>query len=64
MVVQVDETRRDHRMSIDNGCICGKFHLRAQGNNFALTNQDGSILDNARRSDQSAAQGVALCQAR
>ena len=59
VVVQVDEPGRDDPMGIDHSCIRRQLHLGPGGYDFALLNQDGSVLDDAGGSDQGAAQGVA-----
>ena len=58
MVMQVDETGRDHTMCIDEGFIRWEFHMRADRDDLALADEDRPVFDDAVGSDQGPAQCV------
>jgi hypothetical protein len=56
MVVQVDESGCDHPMCIDGGYMRREFYFGPDGDDLALTDKDGAVLNDAVGRDQGAAQ--------
>jgi len=59
MVMRVDEAGRNDAMSVDDRFIRRKLNMGSDGDDLALRNEDGSVLDDAVRGNDGAAERIA-----